>query len=253
MDLSFLAHCEQQDALSLIQERVEEMHIQRLHKQQKLHEHRYLEKETKNEQKNGLVVDHFVRDIQTDMDKIIPSSMNYVCLLFYHIPLIKPRKLCMNDVKPILEAEAFYGCATIKINRIGGLKPELIDGDLFHWRLKVKGPKNTPYEGGTFKVRLDFSTNYPSTPPKIWIETKMYHCNIDRKGNTSLDISNAMKGNSMSKVQNILNGVKWLLAHPDVRHPMNPESAKLYKENKEEYYKMCKQWTVKLATDQQRI
>lgn len=45
-----------------------------------------------------------------------------------------------------------------------------------------RGQAGTPWEGGTFKLKVDFPPDYPFKPPKVQFETKMYHPNIDDNG-----------------------------------------------------------------------
>ena len=45
-----------------------------------------------------------------------------------------------------------------------------------------RGQAGTPWEGGTFKLKVDFPPDYPFKPPKVAFETKMYHPNIDDNG-----------------------------------------------------------------------
>ena len=41
------------------------------------------------------------------------------------------------------------------------------ESDIRKAKAMIIGPKDTPYEGGVFKLHIDFSINYPFKPPKI--------------------------------------------------------------------------------------
>jgi ubiquitin-conjugating enzyme E2 A len=38
-------------------------------------------------------------------------------------------------------------------------------------------PDDTPWEGGTFKLTMSFTEEYPNRPPKVKFVTKMFHPN----------------------------------------------------------------------------
>ena len=76
-----------------------------------------------------------------------------------------------------------------------------INNDVFHWNITMIGPKNTPYEGGIFRIVADFPDNYPEKGPKMRFTNKMYHCNISDQGNISISIlSKWEKGSNMNEV-----------------------------------------------------
>lgn len=44
-----------------------------------------------------------------------------------------------------------------------------------HWQLVLNGPKESPYEGGMFKVDVKFPSEYPFRFPSLRFLTPIYH------------------------------------------------------------------------------
>ncbi|KAI0004337.1 ubiquitin-conjugating enzyme/RWD-like protein, partial [Russula compacta] len=42
--------------------------------------------------------------------------------------------------------------------------------------------EGTPYQGGHFCIKLEFTEEFPVTPPKCWLATKIFHPNISSAG-----------------------------------------------------------------------
>jgi len=106
--------------------------------------------------------------------------------------------------------------------------------DLLVWHAVIFGPEDTPWEGGTFKLRLQFLEEYPNRPPVVKFVTKLFHPNIYSDGAICLDIL-ANQWSPIYDVSAILASIQSLLTDPNPNSPANVEAAKLYVENRREY------------------
>lgn len=50
---------------------------------------------------------------------------------------------------------------------------------------------NPPYNKGAFRIDINFPAEYPFKPPKVTFKTKIYHPNVDEKGQVCLPIISA--------------------------------------------------------------
>lgn len=53
-----------------------------------------------------------------------------------------------------------------------------MDTNIMLWQAVIFGPDDTPWEGGTFKLVLEFTEDYPNKAPSVRFLTKMFHPNI---------------------------------------------------------------------------
>ena len=56
------------------------------------------------------------------------------------------------------------------------------DSNMLLWDATIIGPDDTPYEGGKYLLKIEFSSFYPFRGPKIYFETKIFHPNIHQYG-----------------------------------------------------------------------
>ncbi|XP_074475966.1 ubiquitin-conjugating enzyme E2 D1b isoform X3 [Sebastes fasciatus] len=156
-----------------------------------------------------------------------------------------------------------------------------VGDDLFHWQATIMGPGDSPYQGGVFFLTIHFPTDYPFKPPKVAFTTKIYHPNINSNGSICLDIlrsqwspaltvSKEFKSlvsysipspptsqsmltgctgtrNSSLPVTTILLSICSLLCDPNPDDPLVPDIAHMYKNDKDKYNKLAKDWTQKYA------
>jgi len=123
------------------------------------------------------------------------------------------------------------------------------DSDLFKWEASFVGPENSPYEGGTFQLIMEFPKDYPFKPPNVTLRTNIYHPNVNNSSHSiCLDILKDAWSPEIT-ISQILMAIQNLLINPNVDHPLDKDAAKLYMENKAEFDKTAKEWTEKYANE----
>eukprot|EP00298_Acanthocystis_sp_HF-20_P022478 c30431_g2_i1.p1 GENE.c30431_g2_i1~~c30431_g2_i1.p1 ORF type:complete len:159 (+),score=46.21 c30431_g2_i1:24-479(+) len=121
-----------------------------------------------------------------------------------------------------------------------GIRAAPLDDDVMTWNAVIFGPEQSAWEGGTFKLVIKFTEDYPSKPPKVVFVTKMFHPNIYADGSICLDILQN-QWSPIYDVAAILTSIQSLLCDPNPNSPANGEAAKLYQENSREYNRRVKE------------
>lgn len=118
--------------------------------------------------------------------------------------------------------------------------------DLFKWQVAILGPDNSPYFGGTFIVELTFPEDYPFRAPDVRMETKIYHPNINHKGEICLGVLKDGWNPSVT-AREIVEGIVQLLLNPNPEDPLVPEIASLIKRDPATFKTKAEEWTHKYA------
>ena len=150
------------------------------------------------------------------------------------------------------------------------------EDDIMKWVAVIFGPEDTPWEGGTFRLTLQFTEveecyalihhqkpfflifdawslphqqEYPNKPPTVKFVTKMFHPNVYANGSICLDILQN-KWSPIYNVSSILTSLQSLLNDPNPESPANQEAARLFVEDIREYNRRVQECTDKsLMTD----
>ena len=124
---------------------------------------------------------------------------------------------------------------------------EFDEDNIRMWFIAVRGPDKTPYENGTFLVKIVFGNDYPMSPPTVTFETKILHPNVKKDGGMCIALLKNEWTHS-NTVNNILDNILTLLTIPNLSDPINVDLAKKYLENYEGYKTMVKEYTREYAT-----
>lgn len=117
-----------------------------------------------------------------------------------------------------------------------------VDDDMYTWEASVIGPTESPYEGGMFRLRIHFPTDYPFKPPKVSFVTPIYHCNINASGGICLDILKD-QWSPVLTISKVLLSICSLMTDPNPEDPLVPEIAGLLKRDREEHDRRAREWT----------
>ncbi len=110
---------------------------------------------------------------------------------------------------------------------------------LNHWTATITGAEGTPYEGLVYKLRIEFPSNYPFSPPKIQFTNGMFHPNVDAAGDICLDILKD-KWTPVLNVTKALLSILAIMAEPNPASALNMEAATLYTTDMTEYKEKIK-------------
>jgi len=106
--------------------------------------------------------------------------------------------------------------------------------DIMKWKAVMFGPVDTPWEGSTFTLEVNFSEEFPTQPPRVRFLSKMFHPNIYNNGEICLDILQN-QWSPIYDISSILTSIQSLLCDPNPNSPANSEAARLWAENRREY------------------
>ncbi|PKA48452.1 Ubiquitin-conjugating enzyme E2 5 [Apostasia shenzhenica] len=127
-------------------------------------------------------------------------------------------------------------------------KVETINDGMQEFYVEFNGPKESLYQGGVWKVRVELPDAYPYKSPSIGFVTKIYHPNVDEmSGSVCLDVINQ----TWSPMFDLLNVFEvflpQLLLYPNPSDPLNGEAAALMMRDRSSYDQKVKEYCEKYA------
>ncbi|XP_077534043.1 ubiquitin-conjugating enzyme E2 L3 [Haemaphysalis longicornis] len=106
-------------------------------------------------------------------------------------------------------------------------------------------PDNCPYNRGAFRIEINFPAEYPFKPPKITFRTKIYHPNIDEKGQVCLPIISADNWKPATKTDQVIQALIALVNDPEPEHPLRADLAEEYSKDRKKFLKNAEEFTKK--------
>lgn len=133
---------------------------------------------------------------------------------------------------------------------MSNLTVELIDDSIQQFHVIFKGPEDTPYKGGVWKVRVELPDQYPIKLPSIGFVNRIFHPNIDEtSGSICLDVIN-QTWSPMFGLRNIFeNFLPHLLRYANPSDPLNTEASNLMTKDETRYTETVKRYVQQFALE----
>ncbi|KAF8785221.1 ubiquitin-conjugating enzyme E2 L3-like [Argiope bruennichi] len=108
-------------------------------------------------------------------------------------------------------------------------------------------PDSAPYNKGAFRIEINFPAEYPFKPPKITFKTKIYHPNIDEKGQVCLEIISTENWKPATKTDQVIQALVALVNDPEPAHPLRADLAEEYTKDKKKFFRNAEDFTKKFS------
>ncbi|KAI3863544.1 hypothetical protein MKX03_019944 [Papaver bracteatum] len=125
---------------------------------------------------------------------------------------------------------------------------ETINDGITEFNVEFHGPKESLYEGGVWKVRVELPDAHPYKSPSIGFLNKIFHPNVDElSGSVCLDVINQ----TWSPMFDLLNVFEvflpQLLLYPNPSDPLNGDAASLMLKDTKRYEQKVKEYCERYA------
>lgn len=128
------------------------------------------------------------------------------------------------------------------------------DSNVYEWEILMMGPDGTLYEGGFFKARLVFPSDFPNMPPTMTFTSDMWHPNVYADGRVCISIlhppgidefnqqeSAEERWRPILGVEQILVSVISMLSDPNDESPANLDAAVMWRNDRAAFKKKVRQ------------
>jgi len=127
-------------------------------------------------------------------------------------------------------------------------KVEMVNDGMQEFFVEFRGPNESIYQGGVWKVRVELPDAYPYKSPSIGFINKIYHPNVDEmSGSVCLDVINQTWSPMFDLVNVFEVFLPQLLLYPNPSDPLNGDAAALMMRDRPAYEQKVKEYCEKYA------
>ncbi|EFJ23672.1 ubiquitin-conjugating enzyme 5, E2 [Selaginella moellendorffii] len=127
-------------------------------------------------------------------------------------------------------------------------KVEMVNDGMNEFNVEFHGPRDSPYQTGTWKVRVELPEAYPYKSPSIGFVNRIFHPNVDEmSGSVCLDVINQTWSPMFDLINVFEVFLPQLLLYPNPTDPLNGEAAALMMRDRDRYDQKVKEYCERYA------
>lgn len=125
----------------------------------------------------------------------------------------------------------------------------LINDSMQEFYVRFRGPEETAFKGGLWKIHVELPDQYPYKSPSIGFMNRIFHPNIDElSGSVCLDVINQTWSPMFDMINIFEVFLPQLLRYPNPTDPLNGEAAALLMKEPKAYEVRVREYVGKYAT-----
>jgi ubiquitin-conjugating enzyme E2 H len=124
----------------------------------------------------------------------------------------------------------------------------LVNDNMQEFYVHFKGPEETPFSGGHWKIHVELPDQYPYKSPSIGFVNRIFHPNIDElSGSVCLDVINQTWSPMYDMINIFEVFLPQLLRYPNPSDPLNGEAAAMLMRDPKNYENKVRDYVAKYA------
>lgn len=157
-------------------------------------------------------------------------------------------KICCSKFSTIMSSPSKRREMDVMKLMMGDYKVEMINDGMNEFYVEFNGPRDSPYQGGVWKIRVELPDAYPYKSPSIGFVNKIFHPNVDEmSGSVCLDVINQTWSPMFDLVNVFEVFLPQLLLYPNPTDPLNGEAAALMMRDRQVYEQKVKEYCARYA------
>merc|ERR1712169_68283 len=123
----------------------------------------------------------------------------------------------------------------------------MVDNNAYKWKVSIKGPAGSPYQGGIFDLIVNIPESYPHENPNIKFKTRIYHINISPMNGKFCEKLLSTDWSPSCSILGLIKQVYRIMSQPDPSNAAEPAVGAQFTANKQAYNDKAASWCRKYA------